>query len=147
MTREELYSLIENGPLYLDGATGSNLQKAGMPTGVCPELWILEHPDTLVDLQRRYVEAGTRILYAPTFSGNRLKLREYGLEERIEEINSELVKLSRQAAAGRSFVAGNLTMTGESLAPMGKLQTEELDRKSTRLNSSHSGESRMPSSA
>lgn len=126
MTREELYSLIENGPLYLDGATGSNLQKAGMPTGVCPELWILEHPDTLVDLQRRYVEAGTRILYAPTFSGNRLKLREYGLEERIEEINSELVKLSRQAAAGRSFVAGNLTMTGESLAPMGKLQTEEL---------------------
>lgn len=126
MTREELFSLIEHRPLYLDGATGSNLQKAGMPTGVCPELWILEHPDILVDLQRRYVEAGTQILYAPTFSGNALKLREYGLEDRIEEMNSQLVKLSRKAADGRCFVAGNLTMTGESLAPMGKLQLEEL---------------------
>ncbi len=126
MTREQLYSLIGKGPVYLDGATGSNLQKAGMPAGVCPELWILEHPDTLIELQRGYVEAGTQILYAPTFSGNRLKLREYGLEERIWEINSELVKLSRRASGGKAFVAGNLTMTGESLAPMGKLQTEEL---------------------
>ena len=89
-------------------------------------LWILEHPDILVDLQRSYVEAGTQILYAPTFSGNALKLREYGLEDRIEEMNSQLVKLSRKAADGRCFVAGNLTMTGESLAPMGKLQLEEL---------------------
>ncbi len=51
MTREELYQRLENGPLILDGATGSNLQKAGMPTGVCPELWIMEHEDVLVKLQ------------------------------------------------------------------------------------------------
>ena len=47
MTREELYGLLEKGPVFLDGATGSNLQKAGMPTGVCPEQWILDHPDVI----------------------------------------------------------------------------------------------------
>ena len=84
MTKNELYRLLEDGPVILDGATGSNLQKAGMPTGVCPELWILEHEDALIKLQKDYVEAGTRILYAPTFSGNRIKLEEYGLGDRAE---------------------------------------------------------------
>lgn len=126
MTRKELYDLMKDRPVYLDGATGSNLQRAGMPVGVCPELWIMEHPEVLVSLQRAYVEAGTQILYAPTFSGNRLKLREYGLENRIEEINAALVRLSLEAADGKAWVAGNLTMTGESLAPMGRLQVEEL---------------------
>lgn len=50
MTREELYKMIEKRPLILDGATGSNLQKAGMPTGVCPELWIMEHEEVLIEL-------------------------------------------------------------------------------------------------
>ena len=93
MTREELYGLLEKGPVFLDGATGSNLQKAGMPTGVCPEQWILDHPDVIVDLQKRYIEAGTQILYAPTFSGNRIKLEEYGLADKIVEINTKLVQL------------------------------------------------------
>ena len=75
MTTQELYSLMNTSPLYLDGATGSNLQKAGMPSGICPEMWILKHPDILIDLQKQFLEAGTQILYAPTFSGNRLKLK------------------------------------------------------------------------
>ena len=95
MKKEELYRLLENGPVYLDGATGSNLQKAGMPTGVCPEQWILDHPDVILDLQKRYIEAGTQILYAPTFSGNRIKLEEYGLADKIVEINTKLRILSR----------------------------------------------------
>ncbi len=126
MTREEFKSLVENGPVLLDGATGTNLQKAGMPVGVCPEQWILEHPDVLVDLQRRYVEAGTDILFAPTFTANRIKLREYGLEEQLPEMNRKLTELSRQAAGGKALVAGDLTMTGEQLYPLGDLQFEEL---------------------
>lgn len=129
MTTQELYSLMNTHPLYLDGATGSNLQKAGMPSGICPEMWILKHPDILVDLQKQFLEAGTQILYAPTFSGNRLKLKEYGLEEHIVEINTQLVDLSRQAVAAsgkQAYIAGNLTMTGESLAPMGSLELETL---------------------
>ncbi len=126
MTKQELYALIEKHPLYLDGATGSNLQKAGMPSGICPEMWILQHPDILIDLQKRFVQAGTQILYAPTFSGNRLKLKEYGLEQHIVVINKQLVELSKQAANGQAYIAGNLTMTGESLAPMGSLELEAL---------------------
>ena len=126
MTREELYKLIENGPVYLDGATGSNLMKAGMPVGVCPEEWITEHPDVILDLQKRYIEAGTQILYAPTFSGNRIKLTEYGLEERMVEINTTLVRLCREAAGDKGLVCGNITMTGQSLAPMGTMKLETL---------------------
>ena len=75
MTREAFRELWKNRVVILDGATGTNLQEAGMPVGVCPEQWILEHPDVLVELQKAYVEAGTDILYAPTFSANRLKLQ------------------------------------------------------------------------
>ena len=68
MTREEFATLVGSRPVILDGATGTNLQKAGMPVGVCPEQWILENPGVLIELQERYVEAGTDILFAPTFT-------------------------------------------------------------------------------
>ena len=80
MTREEFITLSKDHILYLDGATGSNLVKAGMPSGVCPEQWILEHQDVMLQLQKDYVQAGTNILYAPTFTANRVKLAEYHLE-------------------------------------------------------------------
>ena len=126
MTREELYKRIEERPLILDGATGSNLQKAGMPTGVCPELWIMEHEEALIRLQEKYVEAGTDILYAPTFSSNREKLKEYGLSDRTEEINKRLVAISKKAAKDRALVAGDMTMTGVALEPVGPMKLEEL---------------------
>lgn len=126
MTKEEFQKLVEHGVVMLDGATGTNLQQAGMPIGVCPEQWILENRDVMLDLQRRFVEAGTQILYAPTFTGNRIKLAEYGLEERLREINGELVRLCKEAAGGRAYVAGDMTMTGRQLYPMGDLSFDEL---------------------
>ncbi len=126
MTKEEFRQLTNNNIILLDGATGTNLQKKGMPTGVCPEKWILENKEVLMELQSEYVEAGTNIIYAPTFSGNRIKLKEYGLEDKIELINKELVKISKKAANNKAYVAGNLTMTGEQLAPLGNLTFEEL---------------------
>lgn len=129
MTKQEFHTLLQqNTPIYLDGATGSNLQQRGMPTGVCPEQWILEHREILLELQKAYVHAGTNILYAPTFSGNRVKLREYGLEDRIETINRELVLLSREAAGKDVLVAGDITMTGEQLTPIGRMDFEQLIR-------------------
>ena len=115
--------------LFLDGATGTNLQRAGMPAGVCPELWILEHPDVLIELQKSYIRAGSQIIYAPTFSGNSVKLKEYGVKESVKEINQRLVVLSKQAveeASHRCLVAGDITMTGQPLAPMGEMDFEEL---------------------
>lgn len=100
-------------PILLDGATGSNLMKAGLPRGVCTEAWLLEHPEVIIDLQRAYVEAGTQILYAPTFTGSAPYLAQHGLEDRLEEINHRLVQLSRQAAGERAFVAGDMTTVGK----------------------------------
>ncbi len=149
MTKQQFKDFCRNRYILLDGATGSNLIKKGMPSGVCPEQWILEHPQTLVELQKGYVEAGTDILYAPTFTANRIKLKEYGLEDWQEEMINGLVALSRQAAgraaagadmaaaaAGEadgiadgqrlSLVAGDLTMTGQQLRPMGAMDLETL---------------------
>ena len=126
MTREEFRMWTKKAPVILDGATGTNLQRAGMPVGVCPEQWILENPETLVALQRDYVAAGTNILFAPTFTANRIKLAEYGLEERLVSMNRELVALSKRAAEGKAYIAGDLTMTGEPLYPLGDLMFEEL---------------------
>ena len=130
MTREEFSTLNKDHILYLDGATGSNLVKAGMPSGVCPEQWILEHRDVMLKLQKDYVQAGTNILYAPTFTANRVKLAEYHLEKNMSAMIHELVAISRDAAASSPghtvLVAGDLTMTGEQLKPMGKMELEEL---------------------
>lgn len=123
---EEFKRLTENKLVYLDGATGSNLIKRGMGAGVCPEKWILEHPDIFIGLQKEFVEAGSNIIYAPTFTANRIKLQEYGLEDQIGEINHNLVALSKQAAGEKAFVAGDLTMTGRQLAPMGDMDFEDL---------------------
>ena len=126
MTRQEFAELIKNGPVILDGATGTNLQNAGMPVGVCPEQWILENPDVMVKLQEDYVAAGTNILYAPTFTANRIKLEEYGLQDRLEEMNRELIAISKRAAKGRALVAADMTMTGQQLYPIGDLMFEDL---------------------
>lgn len=122
----EFQKYTEHKLIYLDGATGSNLMKRGMPGGVCPEKWILEHPDIFKGLQREFIASGSNIIYAPTFTANRMKLQEYSLEDRIEEINHQLVGLSKEAADGKALVAGDLTMTGRQLAPMGNMDFEEL---------------------
>lgn len=135
MTRQEFRELTEQRFVILDGATGSNLQKMGMPTGVCPELWILEHPDVFIGLQKKYLQSGTDILYAPTFSANRIKLTEYGLADRLAEMNRSLVGLSKRAVGefmveNRDqttipLIAGDVTMTGRLIAPVGDLEFEE----------------------
>lgn len=129
MTKEQLRNLMNSRVLLLDGATGTNLLQAGMPVGACPEQWILEHPQIMIDLQAAYIEAGTHIIYAPTFTANRMKLGEYGLADDIEDINKRLVAISRKAVAKagyRGYVAGDITMTGRQLVPMGDLELEEL---------------------
>lgn len=123
MTREEFQRLTQN-VLLLDGATGSNLMAAGMPRGVCTETWVLEHKDVILKLQRSYVEAGSRVIYAPTFGGNRISLRLHGLEDRIEEINHTLVGYAREAAGQKAYVAGDITTTGKMMAPAGDLTYE-----------------------
>ena len=93
MNKLEFRQLFDEKILILDGATGTNLMNAGMPLGVCPEKYILEHKEVMLELQTSYLNAGTDILYAPTFTCNRLKLREYGLETDLYQMNMDLVAL------------------------------------------------------
>ena len=126
MTRSEFQALLNNGPVILDGATGSNLRASGMPVGVCTEQWVLEHPEVLQNLQRAYVEAGSQIVYAPSFSANRLSLSMYGLEDKLAEMNRALVQLSRDAVGGRAYVAGDMATCGKPVDVEGGVRYEEL---------------------
>ena len=108
LTREQFQQKIAAGVRLLDGATGSNLMKAGMPKGCCLEEWVLMHPEALVQLQRAYAEAGSQILYAPTFQAQPIALERVKLEKQTEAINAQLVHLTRSAAPD-ALVAGNLT--------------------------------------
>lgn len=108
LTREELQKKFASGVRFLDGATGSNLQKAGMPRGCCTEKWILENPQALISLQQSYRDAGSQILYAPTFQAQPIALERVGLAEDTEQINEQLVRLTRSACP-ECLVAGNLT--------------------------------------
>ena len=119
MTREEFETLTGQGTVYLDGACGSNLYLAGMPRGICAEQWILEHEQVMADLQRGYVQAGSQLIYAPTFGANRAALSLYGLEKQVKEYNSRLVDLSRRAVGDRVLVGGDLSPTGKVLTSQG----------------------------
>lgn len=113
MTKQEFQQLVKSGPVILDGATGSNLMKAGMPRGICTEKWVCENPEPLTRLQQEYKKAGSQIVYASTFSANRISLENYGLENQVKELNTALMGISRNAVGKDVLVAGDLTTTGK----------------------------------
>lgn len=135
MTKKEFRDFIENKIVILDGATGSNLQKRGMSSGICPEQWMVDKAEIVTGLQLEFLESGTDILFAPTFTSNRIKLSEYGQEDNIAYYNEELVKISKKAIKmyrektgnpRKIYIAADITMTGEMVEPTGKLSFEEL---------------------
>ena len=126
MTRTEFRQLIEKRIVFIDGATGTELQKKGMPAGVCPEKWIIDNPDAIRELQAAYYAAGSDIVLAPTFTASRIKLAEYGLEDNLVEMNRQLVRLTRSVAGDNGLVAADISMTGKQLFPLGDLMFEDL---------------------
>ena len=126
MTKQEFKRRLTKGPLILDGATGSNLRLRGMPVGVCTEQWVNEHPEIVQDLQKSYVDAGSMVVYAPTFTANRISLKNLGLEDHVKRLNIENVKISKEAVGNQALVAGNISTTSQPLEPIGSMTYEEL---------------------
>ena len=124
MNRQQFSDILKKRILVLDGATGTELQKRGMPTGVCPEQWVLEHPEVIIEIQQAYRAAGSDVVFTCTFGGNRVKLAEFGLGDKAEEINQKLAELSRKAAGKDGLAAGSLGPTGQFIRPFGDVPFE-----------------------
>lgn len=122
---------LSQGFVILDGATGSNLQQAGMKSGECPEQWIVDHNEIFIELQKNYIEAGSDVLYTPTFTCNRVKLEEYGLAGEQRQLTKKLVGLTKEAIKRsgtnrKIYIAGDISMTGQQLEPIGQMPFETL---------------------
>lgn len=125
MTKQQFREWVNEGIRVLDGATGTELQKMGMPLGVCPEKWVSENPEALLKIQRDYIQSGSDIIYTCTLGGNGLKLKEYGIENTVQ-LNREVAKISKMAAAGKALVAGDIAPTGQMMEPFGMFTFEQI---------------------
>lgn len=124
--RPDVEELLKRKVLILDGAMGTMLQEQGMMPGQCPELFGIENFRMLSAIHSQYIEVGADIIQTNTFGGNRFKLGEYGLENRVEEINAEAVRIARQAAGDKILVAASIGPSGRLLPPMGDVDFDQL---------------------
>ncbi|MCG9967101.1 homocysteine S-methyltransferase family protein [Pelotomaculum terephthalicicum JT] len=126
MNKDTFRQMTQGKIVLLDGATGTELHKRGIPKEACPEQWVLEHPHVLKEIQSEYIEAGSDIVLACTFGGNRIKLKEFGLQDRVLEFNRALAGISKEAAGARCLVAGDLAPTGKFVEPFGDAGFNEI---------------------
>ncbi|MFN2225557.1 MAG: homocysteine S-methyltransferase family protein [Anaerolineae bacterium] len=123
--RKKILDVLAAGTvLVADGATGTMLQAAGLPTGTPGEAWILERPEEIRKLHQAYVEAGSRLILTSTFGGSRTRLEKSGLGDRVAEINQQAAELAREVSGPHRYVGGDIGPTGEMMAPLGKLTYE-----------------------
>ena len=116
--------LLNNKILVLDGATGTELQKRGMPGGVSPEIWSLQNPEVISAIHADYQKAGAEIVYTSTFGANRIKLKSYG-NYNVGQVNKKLALIAKEAVKGKALVAGGIGPTGKFVEPFGSLKFEQ----------------------
>ena len=131
MRRESFLAALETGQagsgsvIVADGAMGTMLQEAGLPSGTPPEGWLLENAEAVRQVHRAYIDAGSDLILTCTFGATRPRLERSGLSDRLSEINRRAVEIAREAAGDEVFVAGDIGPTGELLEPLGALSYEE----------------------
>ena len=113
-------------PLILDAATGTELIKKGYDGSISSEQWTLMHPEAIQEIQRSYIEAGSRVIYTPTFGANRIKMEKYGLPDSVTDFNMKLAALSREVAGDDVYVAGDLAPSNLFIPSMAHDHFEEI---------------------
>ena len=127
MTKKEFAEFIKNNKIVLlDGATGTELAKRGMPLSASESMWVCEHPDITKEIKKGYLDAGSQIIYAPTFSSNREKLKSFGAENDIERLNRTAVEITREVVGDKALLAGDIGMSGVMLEPYGDYEYDAL---------------------
>ena len=128
MNSSEFLSLLDQKQtLVLDGATGTNLQKRGLPIGTAPEIWLFDNPAGISQLYADFVQAGSDIILTCTFGGNRTRLAHANLVEKIVEVNQTAVQLAKEVTRGKNvLIAGSLGPTGEMMQPFGPMSEEQV---------------------
>jgi 5-methyltetrahydrofolate--homocysteine methyltransferase len=117
-----LEKLMLGKPLVLDGATGTNLQTRGLPTGTPSDLWVMDNPEAVEGLHHDFVVAGSDLILTNTFGSSRIHLGHAGLADRFEQTNRRAVELARKAAAPAGvLVGGSMGPLGEMIEPLGSL--------------------------
>jgi 5-methyltetrahydrofolate--homocysteine methyltransferase len=122
-----ILELAKKRTVIFDGAMGTMLIAAGLKAGDSPELWNIEEPSVIMDIHRKYYEAGSDVVHTNTFGGNAIKLADKGLSDKTEPINVEAARLAREACPGGKFVAGDIGPTGKLITPLGDLVIEEAE--------------------
>lgn len=125
MTRDELKARLGKGPFILDGATGTELFKAGLPQGELPEQWVLLHPEAMGKISSEYSAAGSDAVYSCTFGANRINLAKHGKGEMAESMIQGLVRLAFDAVRPGKLVFGSAGPIGELLEPVGDLPEDD----------------------
>jgi methionine synthase I (cobalamin-dependent) len=118
-----IQKLLEDKPVILDGAWGTQMQAKGLPDGACPDEWNLSSPEKVEEVAREYVEAGSQIIITNTFSATRICLEQSGLAEKVREINIAGVQISKRAAGAKAMVFASLGPTGKTMF-MGEVSAE-----------------------
>jgi 5-methyltetrahydrofolate--homocysteine methyltransferase len=118
-------TLNQRNVLVADGATGTQLLKAGLTSGVAPESWNLDNPEAIRTLHRSYLDAGADIVLTNTFGATRIRLERHQLQDKVISINSAAARLAREAAGAGAFVFGDIGPTGGLLKPYGKISFED----------------------
>ncbi|MGB7054254.1 MAG: homocysteine S-methyltransferase family protein [bacterium] len=124
--RKLLERLAAGNILVADGAMGTMLMERGLQIGQPPESFNLENIGVLEEIAREYLGVGADIIQTNTFGASRLKLSQYALEEKVEEINKNAVLAVKKAAAERVYVSGSCGPTGEFLKPYGDIEPKQM---------------------
>jgi len=122
-----ILDILKSKTVLLDGAIGTELMKAGMSMGECPDAWNVNRPEAVKDIQRRYFEAGSDAVVTNTFGANPIKLAAYGLQDRCRELNLTGARLAKEVRPEGRFVGGDIGPTGKFLKPMGEYDEPQFE--------------------
>jgi len=129
MSKSDFLERLSKGEVLVsDGATGTNLQKMGLPVGAAGEVWVQDNPDAIRQLNNAFIEAGSNVVLTCTFGATRLRLSASGLDGDDEIINRRAVAITKEAVGERDvLVGGSIGPTGQLLAPLGTVTPEEAE--------------------